>query len=223
MTDTELKKYMKRLVIVLLLLIICMAALSVYVLGGQKAELSLYTNVNETDNLQTLGIDEAEFREYLAVFGNLVNPQNDENQRKLNMATNFIENLHTSSELQNDETSLKSYMTEEIHAIIKEVEGTNLTSPIEGGEIYKYVPEENKYQQCQDLEKMMCCIKIKSIEKQKEAIEVIYELGIMTKEQMAQYETGQPVEFETHQVKAMITINENYEYSKYFVNKIEII
>lgn len=221
MTDRELKKNLKKLGMVVVLILLIIGGMAFYTLIDQKAELSIYTNVGYVDNLQALGIEENEFKEYLAVFGNLMDNEYNENQRLLNMATHFMENLYSSYEVQTDENGFKSYDADRIKDIAKEVTGTYIKENIEEGEIYLYNKEKNAYMQNQVINRITYCTEIKEITKQDDKIEVIYELAIMTKEQLVEYQTGQAVEFETRTIKAFVMNNRDYEYSKYFVSEIE--
>ncbi len=221
MTDKELKKQFKKFGIILGIILLFIIVLAIYTLGGKKAELSVYTNAEYSDNLQTLGIDENEFKEYLSVFGNLMDSQYNENQRKLNMATNFMENLYSSNELSVSEKEKKSYDANHINNIIKEVQGTYIKTSIEDNEFYEYHPEDNTYLQKQERNRISHCTEIHNIEKKRDQIEVTYSIHIMNKEQLAEYITGQATNFETHKIKAVIMVNTDYEYSKYFVSTIE--
>ena len=61
------------------------------------------------------------------------------------------------------------------------------------------------------------------VSKKEEKIEVVYELAMMTKEQMAEYLTGQKEDLQTQTVKLELINNKEYEYSKYFVSHMEIL
>lgn len=222
MTDRELKKSLKKLGIILCLIVVLVILLLIYTLGNRKADLSIYANAEYRDNLQVLGMDEKEFKEYLSLFGYLVDSQcKDENQRVLNMATNFMENMCSSYEPQTNEQGMLIYDADTIHQIIKEIEGTYLKTSLKVEEGYTYLPENNTYVQNQAMDRMTNCTQIKEIQKKGDEIEVTYEWMILTKEQMAEFKTGQKSDFETHTIQAIILNNPEYEYSKYFVSKIE--
>ncbi len=73
-----------------------------------------------------------------------------------------------------------------------------------------------------DFEEKPCCVEIEDISKSDNKIEVCYKLAIFNQEQMAEYATTQEVLTETKKVKAIIICNTDYQYSKYFVNQIEV-
>lgn len=108
MTDKELKKRLKKLFIIAVFILIVLIILVGYILGSHKAELSIYTNAEYTDNLQALGINEEEFKQYLAVFGNLTNDTDNEVQNTLDMTTDFITNLYSSYEVKTTKKRFKN-------------------------------------------------------------------------------------------------------------------
>lgn len=222
MTDKELKKRLKKLAIALILVVICMIILLGYTLGSQKAELSLYTNSGYVDNLQSLGLKEEEFKQYLALFGYLADSEYSEKEKMLNMATNFMEVMCPSYEPQTDANGLKSYDADGIKEIVKEVKGMSGKEDLEEGQYYIYEKESNQFKQKQPMDCLMDCQEIKEITKNGEEIEVIYTFYAMTKEQMAEFRTGQSQEeYTIHTAKAVIVPNAEYEYSKYFVREIK--
>lgn len=221
MTDRELKKRLKKLGIAFLLAFVVIIMLLIYILGSTKAKLSIYTSSEVTNNLQALGIEDEEFKQYLSVVGNLVDENYSQSQRILNTTIYFINNMCSSYEVQTNENGLKIYDAEVVNEIAKEINGAYVKEGFETGESYTYHKEQNIYEQNKELDKNPYCIEIKEIAKNGDKIEVTYELAIMTSEQMAEYMTGKELEFETHTVKAIIMNNTNYKYSKYFVSSIE--
>lgn len=218
MTDRELKKNIKKLGIVLSLMLVLVGGLAVYTLRDKKAELSIYTNAEYTDNLQALGIEEKEFREYLSVFGNLVDENYSEKERTMNMAVHFLENM---SSYEAQENGGKMYEAEVIDKIAQEVVGDFIKEEINSSEIYEFRKAENEYVQKQDIERIPYCVEIKEVSKKEDKIEVVYTLAMMTKEQMAEYLTGQKSDLQTYHVKLELMNNKEYEYSKYFVSHME--
>ena len=81
--------------------------------------------------------------------------------------------------------------------------------------------KEKIYIQKQTLDKFTYCTEINKTTKQDDEIEIIYTLAIMTKEQMAQYQMGEKVEFDTQTIKVVLKNQKEYVYSKYFIKKIE--
>lgn len=218
MTDRELKKNIKKLGIVLSLMLVLVGGLAVYTLRDKKAELSIYTNAEYTDNLQALGIEEKEFKEYLSVFGNLVNKNYEEKERTMNMAVHFLENM---SSYEAQENGGKTYEAEVVDKIAQEVVGDFVKEEINSSEIYEFRKAENEYVQKQELEQIPYCVEIEEVSKKEDKIEVVYTLAMMTKEQMAEYLTGQKSDLQTYHVKLELMNNEEYEYSKYFVSHME--
>ncbi len=220
MTDRELKKNLKKLGIVLSVLLILVGGLAVYTLRDKKAELSIYTNAEYTENLQALGMNEKELKEYLSVFGNLIDEKDNEKEKTMNMVVHFLENM-SSYEVQVDENSWKIYDAELVDKIAQEVAGDFVKEEINQSQIYEFRKAENQYVQKQNLEKIPYCVEIKEVSKKEDKIEVVYMLAMMTKEQMADYLTGQKSDLQTDTVKLELMKNQEYEYSKYFVSSIE--
>ncbi len=220
MTDRELKKNLKKLGIVLSVLLILVGGLAVYTLRDKKAELSIYTNAEYTENLQALGMNEKELKEYLSVFGNLIDEKDNEKEKTMNMVVHFLENM-SSYEVQVDENSWKIYDAELVDKIAQEVAGDFVKEEINQSQIYEFRKAENQYVQKQNLEKIPYCVEIKEVSKKEDKIEVVYLLAMMTKEQMADYLTGQKSDLQTDTVKLELMKNQEYEYSKYFVSSIE--
>lgn len=220
MTDRELKKNLKKLGIVLSVLLVLVGGLAVYTLRDKKAELSIYTNAEYTDNLQALGMNEKELKEYLSVFGNLIDEKDNEKEKTMNMAVHFLENM-SSYEVQVDENGWKIYDAELVDKIAQEVAGDFVKEEINQSQIYEFRKAENQYVQKQNLEKIPYCVEIKEVSKKEDKIEVVYLLAMMTKEQMADYLTGQKSDLQTDTVKLELMKNQEYEYSKYFVSHIE--
>lgn len=220
MTDRELKKNLKKLGIVLSVLLVLVGGLAVYTLRDKKAELSIYTNAEYTDNLQALGMNEKELKEYLSVFGNLIDEKDNEKEKTMNMVVHFLENM-SSYEVQVDENGWKIYDAELVDKIAQEVAGDFVKEEINQSQIYEFRKAENQYVQKQNLEKIPYCVEIKEVSKKEDRIEVVYLLAMMTKEQMADYLTGQKSDLQTDTVKLELMKNQEYEYSKYFVSHIE--
>lgn len=218
MTDRELKKNLKKLGIVLCVLLVLVGGLAIFTLKNEKAELSIYTNAEYTDHLQALGIEEKEFREYLSVFGNLVDENYNEKERTMNMAVHFLENM---SSYEAQENGGKMYEAEVVDKIAQEVVGDFIKEEINSSEIYEFRKAENEYVQKQDLERIPYCVEIEEVSKKEDKIEVVYTLAMMTKEQMAEYLTGQKSDLQTYHVKLELMNNKEYEYSKYFVSHME--
>lgn len=221
MTDRELKKSLKKLGIILILMFVIIIILSVYTLGSTKATLSIYDNSGYENSVQTFGINEDEFKQYLSMVGNLISDGANENLKTMNMATYFVDNMCASYEVEKNENGLKYYDADVINKVAEEVQGVYIKESLDAGSSYTYNKEQNIYVQNSESGKIPYCINIENISKNGEKIEVTYKLAMMTSDQMAKYLTGQDVDFGTYTVKAVVMINENYEYSKYFVSSIE--
>lgn len=220
MTDRELKRRLNKLLIVAMFIVIILIGLVGYILGSRKAELSIYTNAEYTDNLQALGINEEEFKQYLAVFGNLVSDSQNETEKTLDMTIDFVTNLYSSYQVEASENGSKTYDAELINKISTELAGRYLSESMSVGERYTYQKERNAYIQNQS-KQIPYCIKIDEISKNGEQIEVIYELVFVSSEHMAEYMTRKDIPQEVQKVKAVIMYNTDYQYAKYFVSKIE--
>lgn len=220
MTDRELKKNLKKLGIALTLILVLIGGLVIYTLKDKKAELSIYTNAEYTDNLQALGINEKEFKEYLSIFGNLVDSQYSQKEKTMNMAVHFLETM-SSYEIEVDENGWKIYESEFVDKVTQEVAGSFIKEEINQSPIYEFRKDENQYVQKQDLDKIPYCVEIKEVSKKEDKIEVVYMLAMMTKEQMADYLTGQKSDLQADTIKLELMKNQEYEYSKYFVSSIE--
>ena len=145
-----------------------------------------------------------------------------EKERTMNMAVHFLENM-SSYEVQTDENGWKTYEAEVIDKIAQEVVGDFIKEEVNASEIYEFRKAENEYVQKQDLEKIPYCVEMKEVSKKEDKIEVVYELVMMTKEQMAEYLTGQKKDLQTQTVKLELMNHKEYEYSKYFVSHMEIL
>lgn len=222
MTDRELKKYLKRLGIILGLVVLTIVILSVYILGITKTELSI-CNSQEYNHFQMLGIEEEEFKQYLSIFGNLVDEELNENQRIFHTSISFMDHMGSEYEAKTSENGLKTYDAEVIKKIAKEICGTYEKQNMEPTKDYAYEEETKSYRQNQMLDKFPYCIEITELSKNGENIEVTYEIAFMTSQEIAQYELEPKSNFETKTVKASMMKNIDYEYAKYFVSKIEII
>lgn len=222
MTSRELKKCLKKLAFGLIFIILLIVILLIYTLGGKKAELSIYTNSGYVENnLQALGINENEIKQYLSIFGNCIDPQENETQKMLNMATNFIKDMCSFYEVQTNENGLNIYDADIVNQVVREVKGTDLAQDFEKNESYAFDQKQNVYIQNQNLDDILYCTEIQDTKKQDNEIEITYCLANMTEEQMAKYQMGQEVQYEKRTIKVMIKKNENYEYSKYSIIHIE--
>lgn len=219
MTDRELKKQLKKIGIIILLITLLIIILSVYTLGMSKAELSICNSQEYGNNLQVLGIDEQEFKQYLAIFGNLIDDNNNENEKIVNTATNLIEKMFTTYEVKINEQGLKTYDANMINQIAKEIRGVYVKD-FEGENVYTYNEEDKKYIKNEIQDKIPYCIEIDEIVQNSEQIEVTYKLAIMTAEQMAEYMLNHQVNTDIKTIKASIMCNTDYQYSKYFVSDI---
>lgn len=218
MTDRELKKFIKKLGIACIISFVAIIILSVYTLGSTKAKLSIYENNEYSDNLELLGINEEEFKQYLAVFGNLLLEDNDENIKNLDLVTEFIDCMYPTYE---GEVSEKTYDSAIVTEVAKEIRGTVIDKKVGFGESYTYNQENNVYTKHKKTDRILHCIHIEEISKKDEKIEVIYKLAEMTSKQMSEYLVGKETDFEEYKVKATVMINSEYQYSKYFVSNIE--
>ncbi len=220
MTDIQLKKHFKKLVIVLILATMSMLVLAMYVLGNTKAELSIYTSAESENKLQALGINEEEFKQYLSIASYMV--EDASNEKMLKMASDFIDTLCSAYEAEVAEDGTKSYEKEIVNQVLKEMTGNYIKEDIDKSEYYIYNGQANVYTKMKDFEEKPCCVEIEDISKSDNKIEVCYKLAIFNQEQMAEYATTQEVLTETKKVKAVIICNTDYQYSKYFVSQIEV-
>ena len=220
MTDRELKKHLKKLAIVFIFILLLMIALSIYTLGSTKADLSIYDQSKYADSAKVLGINEDELKQYLSIFGNLV-VENNENLKNLNMATNFINTMCSSYEVETNKNGFYYYDAKVVNQIIKEIKGEYIKTSLDAGENYTYDKESDTYEQNKAPDKIPYCIQIENIVKNGDKIEITYQLAQMTSTQMAEYMTGKQTDIEIHTIKATLLTNTDYEYSKYFVSEIE--
>lgn len=220
MTDIQLKKRLKKLSVLLIFVILAIVLLSVYTLGFGKAEVSLYASAESQDKLQALGIGEDEFKEYLSIAGYKLSADSDE--KMFNMATDFIDTLCSAYQAEVGEDGTKSYDMDVLRDVLKEMTGTNLKGTIPENEYYQYHAETNSCTSLKEPSEKPFCVNIKDISKNDDRIEVIYELAVMTPEQMAEYSTNGKLDLDTQTVKAVIICNSDYEYSKYFISEIEV-
>lgn len=219
MTNIQLKKALKKLGMAVVLIIFVMIGLSVYTLGSTKAELSIYENAEYEKNLQALGIEEEEFKEYLSLAGYL--SQNDGYEECLNMATSFMDTLCSSYEPEMAEDGTKSYDFNIINDILKEIIGDYIKGDGKENEYYKFDKEANLYVKNKELEEIPYCLEIKEISKNDNTIEVTYDLAFMTPKERTEYIANQNIDVDKHTMKAIIMCNTDYTYSKYFISQIE--
>ncbi len=129
MTDIQLKKHFKKLVIVLILATMSMLVLAMYVLGNTKAELSIYTSAESENKLQALGINEEEFKQYLSIASYMV--EDASNEKMLKMASHFIDTLCSAYEAEVAEDGTKSYEKEIVNQVLKEMTGNYIKEDID--------------------------------------------------------------------------------------------
>lgn len=222
MTDREFKKHLKKLGIALVLMLTLIVILSVYTLGSTKADLSIYDKSEYADSVKVLGLNEEEMKQYLSIFGNLMNTENsDENLQMLNMATNFIDTMCSAYEAETNENGLKIYDADIVHEVIKEMKGEYIKEGLDVGKVYTYNKERNTYTKNETTEKVPYCMQIESIAKNGDKIEITYQLAMLTNEQIADYKLEKELDVEKCDIKVSILNNTDYEYAKYFVSNIE--
>ena len=105
MTDRELKKFIKKLGIACIISFLAIIILSVYTVGSTKAKLSIYENDELSDNLELFGLHEDEFKQYLALFGNLIQDEKNENIQNLDLVTGFIDYMYPTYDGQSTDKS----------------------------------------------------------------------------------------------------------------------
>lgn len=222
MTDRELKKHLKKLGIALGCMLVLIAILSVYTLGSTKADLSIYDKSEYADSVKVLGLNEEEIKQYLSIFGNLMQTENsNEDLQMLNMATHFMDMMCSDYEVKTNENGLKVYDADVVKEVIKEMKGECVKEGIDLGKIYTYNKEENTYTKNEISEKNPYCLQIENITKDVDKVEITYQLAMLTDEQMADYKLGKEIEVEKKTIKVTILNNTEYEYAKYFVSSIE--
>ena len=204
MTDKELKKSVKKLGIIVILIFFIIIGLSIYTLGVSKADLSIYGAEEPKDNLQIYGINEEEFKQYLSLIS-LVSEETDNNEKKLDLATNFMDIVCPQDENSN------LYSLEKINAVLKDILGTEIKENTKISEKYTYNQTEKAYTKISKDLQLPKCTEIKEISKNDEKIEVIYKCEI----------EGENEKNSSFKVKATILENSEYDYSKYFVSSIE--
>lgn len=217
MTDRELKKFIKKLGIACIISFVLIIILSVYTLGSTKAKLSIYENSEYSDNLELLGINEEEFKQYLTLFGRLIK-EDEENIANLDLVTEFIDYMYPTYVVQ---TEGKSYEANIINEVAKEIRGTVIDKKSDLKETYTYNQDVGIYTKYKKDDTIFHCIDIEEISKDGDKIVVIYKLAEMTTMQMSDYMIGKETDFKEYKVKAVIMNNVEYQYSKYFVSSIE--
>lgn len=210
MTDHELKKNLKKLAVIVVLAVIIIIGLSVYTLNPKKSQLSIYTSLEYSDALKTYGINEEEFKQYLSIFGNLVIDDFNDEQKNLSMITSFIDEACSVYEAQIDEVGNKTYEPEIMNKISKEIQGKS------------FKRSENYIVNKDEVKKIPYCKEIQDITKNGDKIEVVYKIVMLDSNNYNEFQNGTLEEDpEEYKVKAVILVNEEYEYSKYFINSIE--
>lgn len=203
MTDKELKNNIKKISIIASFILIVITVLTIYTLGFYKADLSVCSSENYEDDLRALGIEETEFREYLSVFSNLLNDNEDENITILDTVTIFIDRMIA---IYQENTNAKTYDSKMLNQVAEELNGAYIDKNIAANEKYFYDADNKIYIKNEEEKEFPICKEIKEISQNGEKIEVEYTVEQNKKEK---------------NIKAIIMKNSNFEYSKYFLVSIE--
>jgi len=166
------------------------------------------------------GINEDEFVEYLSIAGYIANSH--EYTDMLNLSTRFIDTLYSSYEPEILESGEKKYDIDIINNVLKEIIGDYIKEDIENNDYYTFDKQTNTCTKLHELDEIPYCIEIENIEKLDNGIEIKYKLAIMTNSQKVDFLTTGKNNAETINVKATISNNTEYAYSKYFISNIEV-
>ena len=199
MTDKELKSNIRKIGIIAIFIFLLIIFLTFYILGVKKADLSVCSSESCENDLRALGIEETEFKEYLSIFSNLINSEENDNIKKLDTATEFIDKMIAITQENIDN---KTYESQMINQVVQELNGGYIEKNIQLGDKYYYDSENKVYIKNNENEEVPICKEIKKIYQNGEKIEIEY-----TAEQNGVVKN----------IKAIIMKNTDYEYSKYFL------
>jgi len=215
--DNEVKRNILKIVGVGAALIIFLIAISVGTLLSAKTSMSVFNKETTGFNLTKEGIKEEEFKKYLSVFSNLVKDYQgfdiesvaeQDDIRKMDSAVLFLDSLDETYTPNYNENGQSEYDAKLINSIIEEINGVKINGNVANNRFYTYDEGKNVYVKIGG--EQLVCAKIDSIdsfEKKGNKIDVVY--------------TCNYGENEIYKIKAVIVVNETFDNSKYYVNKIE--
>lgn len=215
--DNEVKRNILKIVGVGAALIIFLIAISVGTLLSAKTSMSVFNKETTEFNLTREGIKEEEFKKYLSVFAILVkdyqgfdieSAAEQDDIRKMDSAVLFLDSLDESYTPNYNENGQSEYDAKLINGIIEEINGVKINGNVSNNRFYTYDEGKNVYAKIGG--EQLVCAKIDSIdsfEKKGNKIDVVY--------------TCNYGENEIYKIKAVIVVNETFDNSKYYVNKIE--
>ncbi len=227
MSEEEFKKALKKTGIISCIFIVIMILLVYTVFHKSKIELTM-NDMQDGIIVESIGIKEDLLKQYLSVFGLLVNDAYEqekdvkeiENTRALDMAISYMNTMYDYIETKNNAT-MEEYDATEIHDIIQEVQGTYIEKNIISHK-YAYNEIDNAYT-IVDGEQFIngCCTNIQDIQKKDDKITITYDCIFPNENELRQYTAGETISIETYTIKVILVENNEYDYSKYFVNHIE--
>lgn len=229
MDEEKFKNSLKKTIIVIIVVLIFILIIGIYIFNSKKAQLSIYSNKEQGNMFQSIGMKEEEFKQYLSVFSLLVNEKYNQdgyddktldNMRVLDTAISYIEEMSSYEVTQNNE-GLQTYEANIINEIAKEIKGMYISNNIDAGNLYTYDETQNVYIKNESEYTTVYCTQIDEIEKKDGKIITTYKCIFPKDNELSEYQENNPIEIETYTIKATIVENTDYEYSKYFISSIE--
>lgn len=240
MNDEELKKKVKRSVIIFAIGLIIIVIGVIYIMASPTSKKNIYEEYNSNTELtagvskvflETKGINKEELEKYLSVAAILrrtevptdVLDAEKDNYKYMLVTANFIKDV-LGEELTLNETDNISYVEDtKINNILKELFGKYIQDNLNVTNYFEYNAEEAKYVVKNTEDYFSYLVELSEVEVNDSLIEIKFKNVFGNNEEITKFINNENVSLETYEFKATLMENEEYEYSKYYINNIELI
>lgn len=243
MNDEKLKKGLKRSTVFFIIGIVFVLIILIYVSISPNSKKTIYDEYEVLEDtsagvtkvyLESKGINKEEFEKYLSVaailkkdtFDKDILDKDKENYLYMLTTINFLNNVK-GEELEIDEVNNISIIEpKKVKDIVKELNGKYIKEKINipgiyeykvdelGNEIYNIVRQENF---------VSYLVEFSEINFNGDLIEAKFKNIFGTNEEITKLMNNEEIELDTYEFKVVLKENLNFDYSKYYINDIELI
>ena len=240
MNDEELKRKTKRSVILFVIGIIIIIIGAIYISVSPNSKKNIYEEYNAESEitagvskvyLQTKGINKEEIEKYLSVSAilrrvdlptDIIEAEKD-NYKYMLVSTSFIKDVLGEEFLVSETDNFNVVDATKVNSILKELFGKYIQNNLNVTNYYEYNEENVEYSIKGAEDCFSYLVELSELEVNNGLIEVKFKNVFGNNEEITKYINGEKVSLETYELKASLMENETYDYSKYYINNIELI
>lgn len=241
MNDDKFKKGIRRSFVLFFIGIIFIIIMVLYISISPNLKKTIYDEYSASEEqsaevskifLETKGVNKEELEKYLSVGAILKREEfpNDvaevDNYKYMLLALNFLNDVKGEGTESDEEKEVVTVDAEKIEKVLKELNGKFVKDNLNVTGYYEFAQNENGldiYNIKMNENFMSYLVEFSEAEFKDDIIEVRFKNVFGTNEEISKLINNEKVSLKTYEYKAIIKENLTYDYSKYYINNVEIL